>query len=487
MSSTSNLRVLIVAEHASLQYGGEAALPLHYFRVLRQRGIETWLIVHERTREELMAYFPEDRDRLYFVRDSLWHKLLWQLGKPLPHRLSLFTFGFLLRLLTQYMQRQMIRRLACQNKATLVHQPIPVSPKEPSMIYDVGVPVVIGPMNGGMHYPPGFKNLEHPLEHVALGLGRMMVNGLNRLIPGKLKASALLVANDRTQAALPRGVSGMVRYLPENGVDLAVFHRSSVLSCLDPWIGPPYAQHKPQLPIQFIYIGRLVDWKAVNLLLLAFSRVAPSLPMTLEIIGDGPERPALEAQAQQLGLMAVNDTLSTWPAASSASSLRKMVQFSGWLPQAHCADRLANADVMVLPSLMECGGAVVLEAMAVGVPVIATDWGGLADYLTPESGILVTPTSRDQFVDDLAIAMTRLALNPTLRTTMGQAGQRRVLEHFDWDAKVSQMIDIYHEVLKDDSKCPIPASDPVNTPSNPRSPLYHQKENTPHRQLPMRP
>ncbi|NEQ17735.1 MAG: group 1 glycosyl transferase, partial [Moorea sp. SIO3E2] len=60
-----NLRVLIAAEHASAKFGGEAALPLHYYRILRQRGIPTWLVVHERTRAELEALFPQDQHKQY--------------------------------------------------------------------------------------------------------------------------------------------------------------------------------------------------------------------------------------------------------------------------------------------------------------------------------------------------------------------------------------------------------------------------------------
>src|SRR5262245_37126584 len=67
-------RVLLVAEHASARFGGEAILPLHYFRVLRARGVETWMIVHERTRDELTALFPTDKDRLYFVPDQPMHR-----------------------------------------------------------------------------------------------------------------------------------------------------------------------------------------------------------------------------------------------------------------------------------------------------------------------------------------------------------------------------------------------------------------------------
>ena len=95
------LRVLIVAEHASARFGGEAALPLHYFRVLRRRNIPAWLVTQQRTRRELEALFPQDAARMVFVPDTLGHRFLWRLSRLLPARLSAFTVGFAMRLLTQ--------------------------------------------------------------------------------------------------------------------------------------------------------------------------------------------------------------------------------------------------------------------------------------------------------------------------------------------------------------------------------------------------
>ena len=77
-----NLRVLIVAEHASFKFGGEAALPLHYYKILRQRKIPTWLLVHERTRTELQDLFPQD-ENITYILDTTWHRLLWQLSRLL--------------------------------------------------------------------------------------------------------------------------------------------------------------------------------------------------------------------------------------------------------------------------------------------------------------------------------------------------------------------------------------------------------------------
>src|SRR4051812_7563823 len=80
----AGLRVLIVCEHASERFGGEASLPLHYFRVLRKRGIEAWLIVHSRVRDEILVSMPDQLDRITFMPDTWFNKLAWRVGRFLP-------------------------------------------------------------------------------------------------------------------------------------------------------------------------------------------------------------------------------------------------------------------------------------------------------------------------------------------------------------------------------------------------------------------
>src|SRR6202044_4106340 len=101
--------------------------------------------------------------------------------------------------------------------------------------------------------------------------------------------------------------------------------------------------------------------------------------------------------------------------------------FLGWMAQAGGPRQLTESDALVLPSMHECGGAVVLEAMAMEVPVIATAWGGPLDYLDPSCGILVEPSSKEAFVDDLTLALIRLATHPQERRAMGKAGRRKIV------------------------------------------------------------
>jgi len=87
--------------------------------------------------------------------------------------------------------------------------------------------------------------------------------------------------------------------------------------------------------------------------------------------------------------------------------------------------------------------------MASGIPVIAADWGGPADYISPDTGILIPPTTPDQFVDELRKAMLSLANNPDMRANLGQAGRRRVAALYDWDVKAKRLLELYQSVVKD--------------------------------------
>jgi glycosyltransferase involved in cell wall biosynthesis len=437
---SSDLRVLIIAEHASLNFGGEAALPLHYFRVLRKRGIETWLIVHERTKTELQSRFPDDINRIYFISDTFWHRLLFKIARLLPHRISFFTFGFLLRLLTQSLQRGLAKQIIREQKIDIIHQPMPVSPKDPSMLFELGVPIVIGPMNGGMNYPPAFQKMQSRLVGAAISFGRALSSFMNVVIPGKLKATTLLVANARTREALPSSVREVPTIeLVENGVDLSLWIKD-LSEKIEP--NEENFQEKDQSNFtRFVFIGRLVDWKAVDLLLIAFKQVLEKIPARLDIIGEGDQKANLEEIARNLSLISPSNELNS-------DRSQENLRFLGWLSQADCAKQLQESDVLVLPSLYECGGAVVLEAMALSLPVIATNWGGPADYLDDSCGILVNPDSREGLIDGLATAMFDLANFPELRQSMGKAGAKRVVNFFDWDKKGEKILEIYQDSIE---------------------------------------
>lgn len=406
------MRVLIAAGNISARMGGEAVLPLHYIRELTKLGMEVHALTHERVQAELQTHPLWRADRFHFISDSAPEKAIHAVGKRAPGALRETLFLSAIGLVTQYRLAGRARTLAAEIGADIIHQPIPVSPAFPSFLSDMPAPVVIGPMNGGMDYPPAFRKDYSQGTGGVVAAARLLAGVGNVLAPGKRQAAALLVSNDRTRDALPAGVDrGRVVTLVENGVDLTL------------WDRPP--QEKPKSPV-FLFVGRLVWWKAVDLLLEAMERVPGA---ELRIIGDGPERARLEEQA-----------------ATGAAAAR--IRFEGFRPQTEIAEALAGATALVLPSMRECGGAVILEAFACRTTAIATRWGGPEDYITPETGFLIEPSGREAFIRGLSEAMATLAADPGRAKTMGEAGRDRVQSAFTWEAKAQRIVEIFTEALQ---------------------------------------
>lgn len=411
-----NTSIVIVAANASDSFGGEAILPLHYFRVLRARGRRVVLLTHARSRPSLSSIFGPDCANILYVPDTAWHRAIWRMGKPFPAQIRVNVFDMALRLLDERMQARMIRKLVAEGRTDLIHQPTPVSPKAPSSIYGLGVPVVIGPMNGGMSYPPGYEDFQTGLDRWFTPAARLLSGLANGLLPGKRRAAVLLVSNDRTRRALPVRHPNVIK-MPENGVDLDTFKTGARRA------------PSPAGTLRLVFMGRLVSWKAVDVTLRALADARRrGVIATLDILGDGEERARLEILTAELGLV-------------------DAVTFHGFLAQGACVDHLRRADALILNSLYECGGAVVLEAMSQGLPVIASDWGGPRDYIDETTGILVAPSPREGFAARLADAMCRLAADPDLRVAMGQSGADRIHRDFDWDRKAIEIERVYAGAL----------------------------------------
>jgi glycosyltransferase involved in cell wall biosynthesis len=148
--------------------------------------------------------------------------------------------------------------------------------------------------------------------------------------------------------------------------------------------------------------------------------------LQVAIWGEGPELPALSSRARQAGV---------------AGS----VHFLG--PSADPLAALRGAGVFVHPSLAEAFPYAILEAMAAGVPIVASDVGGIGEALQDgESGLLVAPAS----VPALTHALLELLDDAGRREAMGSAAQQRVRRLFTREAMIDRLIGVYHEICRDD-------------------------------------
>jgi glycosyltransferase involved in cell wall biosynthesis len=165
---------------------------------------------------------------------------------------------------------------------------------------------------------------------------------------------------------------------------------------------------------------RLVPIKGIQHLVRAFALLHAEFPEArLEIAGDGPERGRIAELVIDLGL-------------------QERVTLLGWEPG--FAARLARWGIFVLPSLEEGFGIAAVEAMAAGLPVVASAVGGLPEIVQDgKTGWLVPPSNPAQ----LAERLRTLLLSPQERASMGREGRTRARTHFSEERMVAEIADIY--------------------------------------------
>ncbi len=172
---------------------------------------------------------------------------------------------------------------------------------------------------------------------------------------------------------------------------------------------------------RILFVGRLHPVKGVRYLLQAMQLVHEEMPdAKLILVGDGKERENLESLTDHLGI-------------------RECVEFAGKIPHERIQDYLYHADIFVLPSLSESFGIVNLEAMACGLPIVATRVGGLPDIIDEGiNGYLVEAKKPDEIADRILI----LLQNDAIRKEISGINQKKA-EMFAWDRIAGSIEDEY--------------------------------------------
>lgn len=223
-----------------------------------------------------------------------------------------------------------------------------------------------------------------------------------------LTAAIVCVSNWDLKLAIERGIATSSR--------LQVIHNGIAAPEL-----PPARDPWPAEPV-VVCVARLAPPKDVGLLLNALADRRLSA-WRLKVVGDGPERAALKARAAALGMA-------------------ERVQMLG--DRSDVPDLLARADAFVLPTKWEGLPYSVLEAMAAGLPVVASRVGGVPELVIDgETGLLV---ERDS-VSELAIALHRLGADGTWARELGRAGHARARHHFSLDAMIAGYDGLFQSLI----------------------------------------
>lgn len=280
----------------------------------------------------------------------------------------------------------------------------PMSPVLPSpfgwFLRRSRIPFVLGPLNGGLPWPGGFRQLAGGKERVSA------FRNLYRRLPFARStyrfARAIIAASSQTYSEFA-GYGQKVFFVPEPGISASLCFRDSAAAGRGD-------------TLDLLFVGGLVARKACDLALRAAAGLLRSGSARFTIIGDGPDRNKLETMAQELGVA-------------------DRVDFLGWLAHAAVLDHMRAADVFLFPTLRDNGAGVVFEALASGAVPVVVDFGGPGDIVNERVGAKVPLTNEADVTAQLGEALERLERDRNLLGQMRQNGMAYARERLTWEAK----------------------------------------------------
>jgi glycosyltransferase involved in cell wall biosynthesis len=337
----------------------------------------------------------------------------------------LTAFGYPFSLAFEWHAWRQLRRRIFAGEFDVVLRIMPMTPVMPSpfafFLRNGPVPFVIGPLNGGLPWPPGFTQLDNQREWVS-GL-----RNLYRFLPFARStyrhAAAIIAASSQTYAEFAT-YSEKLFFVPEPGIGPSL--------CFGDSRSP-----EPGAKLELIFIGGLVPRKACDLALRAAASLLRGDLARFTVVGDGPERNRLEQLMRSLGI-------------------EKAVSFCGWVSHAEVLRGLRSADVMLFPSIRDNGAGVVFEALATGAVPVVADFGGPGDIVHPEVGYKVALTNESDMVSEIEKILTDLAGNRDHLNRLRQQGMSYARERLTWDAKAQAVTRVLHWVLSRGPKPELP-------------------------------
>ncbi|MFN0171048.1 MAG: glycosyltransferase family 4 protein [Bryobacteraceae bacterium] len=357
----------------------------------------------------------------------------WALRRifKLNYRSQVWTaFGVPFSLAFEWWAWRRMRQRILRGEFDVVLRLLPVSTVYPSpfafFLRNGPVPLVIGPLNGGLPWPKGFSQADNQRQWIS------GFRSLYRFLPFARstahKTAAIIVGSSHTHSEFV-AYGDKLFYVPENGLSRSL--------CLDTSRGSGRDGR-----LELIFVGGLVPYKGCDLALRAAARLLRNDAARLTIVGDGPERNRLEQLARSLGI-------------------EDDVCFCGWVSHGEVFKRLQSADVMVFPSVREFGGAVVFEALLAGAVPVVADFGGPGDVVHPGIGYKVRLTNEEDVVSQIDKILVGLSQDRELLNRLREEGIVYAQEHLTWEAKAQSTTQVLNWVV---GRGPKPRLPPPKTP-----------------------
>lgn len=408
------LRVVLIAPCCDPDDVGEAKIAYEWAVRIAERHDTTILTYHKRDREPATgridgARVVEWREPALVGRSERFNSLLK------PAYVSFYRKA----------RSRLRAQLAAGERIDVVHQLIPMAARYPSPAAGLGVPLVVGPLAGSLPTPPGFA------DEMATAAWYTRLRQLDRwrlrhdpvLRQSLAQADAVIGAMPYVRELLADVPIRRFEVMPELGVDDAAF------AATPPTTGAVSAcrEHAVEGVVRLLFVGRVIRTKGARDLIRATARGGDVPHVVVDIVGEGDDRAACEAEATALGVA-------------------DRVRFWGWQPRERVEQFYEAADVFVFPSFREPTGGVVAEALRHGLPLIVADSGGPAGLVSDDCAMRVAVTEPEQYAADLADAIRAFALDPRKRARFGRAARDHAMSTLGWSHKLAWLDELYTDV-----------------------------------------
>jgi glycosyltransferase involved in cell wall biosynthesis len=423
----SRLRILVLAHGSSPEEVSMPYVTYSHAAALAQLH-DVALVVGSATEDPVRRAKAPFRT-IEVVRMPLLERIYaWSLRRIFKYNYDtqvLTAFGYPFSIAFEWHAWRQLRRRIVAGEFDVVLRIMPMTPVVPSpfafFLRKGPVPFVIGPLNGGLPWPPGFRQLENQKEWTS------NLRNLYRYLPFARStyrhAAAIIAASSQTCAEFA-GYGDKVFFVPEPGIARSLCSGDS-------------RSPEPGAKLELLFVGGLVPRKACDLALRAAAPLLRSDLARFTVVGDGPERTRLEQLARSLGI-------------------ENTVFFCGWLSHTEVLKHLRSADVFVFPSVRDNGAGVVFEALATGAVPVVVDFGGPGDIVHPKVGYKVPLTNEIDVVAQMEKILTELAHNRDRLEQLRRQGMAYVRECLTWDAKAQSVARVLRWVLRRGPKPDLP-------------------------------
>ncbi|NDW04366.1 glycosyltransferase family 4 protein [Jiella pacifica] len=393
--------VLVAAYACNPLRGSEEAVGWNWVQSIAAMHRATVITAEFHRKDIEAACDPNDNPRFVFVPHRAWHYSptpLWKriegsITKPV---MNLAYAGWQRDALT------VAKDLLAREDFDLVHQLTYVGFRFPGHLWRLGLPFVWGPIGGLENTPWRLLSAMRRGGIVYYG-GRNLINSAQRRWlqsprraaraagPGLIAATGSIAAELRalygTEATVISEVVAPVQLSPAS---------------------PPRRQAGE--PLKIVWSGLHLPGKALNLLLDALAPIAGRANFELHVLGDGPLRAAWTRRAEELGLSG----RCVW---------------HGMVPRTEALRIMGEGHVLAISSLKDLTSTVLLEGLALGLPVVCPDHCGFSEVVTPACGIKVSPRTIEALVSGLGAAVMELEADETKRFAMAEAALGRAADY----------------------------------------------------------